>query len=896
MTKLRIFSPLSPSAAAFRRLAASALFFLLFGAAQALPAAHVERGDAPLSAEELEAFKGAFDEATLKSLFGPDATLAGMAEIDRNSATGPRTYDIYVNERFTERRRITVLEENGRYVAEIPAEVLSALPFDMSNPDIPSAIAELDPKSTLRTDGLNALLPGSTVRLSPVKEELRIVIPPSWFSKRRGNIAPDRIWDWGENAIVANYDLQAGAARTEERTAAHLNLNVNARLNAGAWRVLGGGNFSADNRSGEPSETEFERRELFATRVFPESKTRVKFGEFTTASYFTTATNMRGAEIHVEPDMLDDNSLDFVPVITGTAASEARVTVRQLGRIVYERYVSPGPFTLENLPNIGNSGDLFVTVTEADGTESSYVVPFTTNARQLRRGKSRWSAAVGIYGQAGDALEDKTPLVAAFDGGYGAPFNTTLYGGAVLTDAYYNVRAGLGVMVPGTGALNIEYVRIDDRTEGPSEGLGSGLVLSFTRYVEQTGSHLTLRYERAISGALTSIDEAYGLRDAWGRVPYGAVLEEWQASVSQSMGRFGNLNLSYNRRKREGDNRPDTSLAASYTTSVNRMNLTVAVQKSERHYASGETTDDLTASVNATIPLAVVTGDSIGSQTVGAGLTRTSDGHFDKRLSFSGSALEDNKLTYSLQTTHSGAERDTQVNGSVQYRANRADLRFSANAGPLEKSVTASVNGAVVALKDGVFLTKEADGPTVFAEIVDVPEAQLQNRARSTSVSGGVFSTGLRNYESNELALAVNDLPPNVYLPLYTKRVVPADDAVLKVTFDAFRGEQLLVNFVTEDGPPPFGSFVRLVSRPDIGAESMLDETGTAYFAAVPEKGEFEVSWRDETSTKLACRAPYALTAKKDDAMIYKVELACRPTPQPEANTAASITTILPKP
>lgn len=236
------------------------------------------------------------------------------------------------------------------------------------------------------------------------------------------------------------------------------------------------------------------------------------------------------------------------------------------------------------------------------------------------------------------------------------------------------------------------------------------------------------------------------------------------------------------------------------------------------------------------------------------------------------------------------------MNGSVQYRANRADLRFSANAGPLEKSVTASVNGAVVALKDGVFLTKEADGPTVFAEIVDVPEAQLQNRARSTSVSGGVFSTGLRNYESNELALAVNDLPPNVYLPLYTKRVVPADDAVLKVTFDAFRGEQLLVNFVTEDGPPPFGSFVRLVSRPDIGAESMLDETGTAYFAAVPEKGEFEVSWRDETSTKLACRAPYALTAKKDDAMIYKVELACRPTPQPEANTAASITTILPKP
>lgn len=846
-------------------------------------------GDAPLSAEELEQFKGAFDEETLKSLFGSGATLTNMAEIDRQSVTGLRTYDVFVNDRFVERRQIRIEHDDDTYVAEIPASLLLALPFDLDNPDLPGTLVDLDAQTTLRSDLLNTILPGAVVRLSTVNQELRIVIPSAWFTKRRGNIAPTRVWDWGENAFVANYDLQAGSARSEGRTSNHFNANVNARLNFGKWRILGGGNFSADQRTELPSETEFERRELYATRVFADSKTRVKLGEFTTASYFTSSTSIRGAEIHVDPEMLDDNSLDFVPVITGTASSEARVTVRQLGRIVYERYVSPGPFTLDNLPNIGSSGDLQVTITEANGSESTYIVPFTTNGRQLRRGKSRWSAAAGVFGQAGRALEESAPSVFVVDGGYGAPLNTTVYGGAVLTDKYYNVRAGLGLMVPKAGAFNAEYVRINDRTDVNPKGDGKGLALAFTRYVEMTGSYLSLRYEKALSGALTTIDEAYNANARTGlRTAYGSVVEQWQASVSQSMGGLGNMNLSYDRRKRDAGQSPDTSFTASVTTSVKRMNFTFSVQKSERNYDSGQTDNDVTASINVTIPLSVFTGRSSYSHTVGAGLTRTAEGRFDKRLSFSGSSFEDGKLTYSLQAAQSGVDQEAQFNGSMQYRANRADLRFSASAGRREKSVTGSVNGAVVVFKEGLFLTKEVDGPAVFAEIVNVPEARLQNRARSTSVDGGVFSTGLMNYESNELALSVNQLPPNVYMPVFSKRVVPADDAVIKVPFDAFRGEQLLVEFRIPDGPPPFGSFVRLVSRPDVGVESMLDETGTAYFSAVPRQGEFEVSWRGENSEFLACRVPYELNTKEAESLIYRMQLVCAPAVKHEAVSNAS--------
>ncbi|XLM21608.1 fimbria/pilus outer membrane usher protein, partial [Chromobacterium piscinae] len=57
----------------------------------------------------------------------------------------------------------------------------------------------------------------------------------------------------------------------------------------------------------------------------------------------------------------------YAPVVRGVAETNAKVSVRQNGNVIYENVVPPGEFSIDDLYNTGFSGDLEVTVTEADG-------------------------------------------------------------------------------------------------------------------------------------------------------------------------------------------------------------------------------------------------------------------------------------------------------------------------------------------------------------------------------------------------------------------------------------------------------------------------------------------------------------------------------------------------
>lgn len=844
----------------------------------------------PMSHEDMIEFRNAFDRETLESLFGEGASLSTLADIDRKSVTGPRPYDIYVNGVQRERIVVNVAFEHGRYSARLPASILLRLPFDPKNPDLPEELRMLSPEENVPIERLGELLPGTTATLSTLSQEIRLEIPESWFTHSSGRIMPTNAWDWGEDALVANYDLNAQHSSYGGVDREHLYASTDLRLNLGVWRLVGGAYWSVDRDASEGTTRDtLERRNLYATRVFGDASNRLKVGEFSTSTYFTPGVQIRGAELRLDPSMLDSSTLNFVPVVTGTADTQARVTVRQRGRLIYERYVAPGSFMLENLPNLSASGDLEVTVEEADGRVRTFTVPFTSNGRQLRTGKVRWSIAAGLYD--GGFLESDRPAVVNLDAGWGGPFNTTFYGGGLVTDSFHNARAGMALMIPMAGALNLEWIHSSDRTDNPY-GSGHGAAVGFTRYVEKTGSYVNLRYERTISGVLTRIEEAYARREAM--EPFGITVEDsvLQASVSQHFGRFGSLSLSFNRRtEAEGDH--TTDLSASYTTSWKRMNINVSLQQSRLHHRYGANEKDFLASVNVTIPLSAFFGrEAYSSHTVGLGFSRDDEGRTTRRASITGTALEDHRLSYSLQTS-SATESDTGFYGSLHYRANRAELGLMASTEGGDYSFTASASGAVVGLRQGVLFTNEINGPTVLALFPDVPEARLLYQTVTTAVDGGIVATGLSNYEENELHVDVDRLPTNVAMPLYVRHVVPADDAIIVVPFETFRGKQLYAHFSTPDGAPPFGSYVRLLGDAAIPIEGMVDEAGSVYFPAVPEDGVFEVSWRDERGNPLACRAPFVSPAARGKG-VERMDLTCEPIdPSRAESTDATGTTTL---
>ncbi len=82
--------------------------------------------------------------------------------------------------------------------------------------------------------------------------------------------------------------------------------------------------------------------------------------------------------------MLPDSLRGYAPVVRGIANSNARVTVFQGKSQLYETTVAPGPFAIDDLFATNFSGDLTVVVTEADGSVSTFTVPFSAVPQSMR--------------------------------------------------------------------------------------------------------------------------------------------------------------------------------------------------------------------------------------------------------------------------------------------------------------------------------------------------------------------------------------------------------------------------------------------------------------------------------------------------------------------------------
>jgi outer membrane usher protein len=78
-------------------------------------------------------------------------------------------------------------------------------------------------------------------------------------------------------------------------------------------------------------------------------------------------------------------------------SSGARVRVSQNNAIIFEQNVPPGPFEFNELNPISSVGNLQVLVSEADGSEQRYLVPFSISAGKLNPGSYRYSVATGLY-------------------------------------------------------------------------------------------------------------------------------------------------------------------------------------------------------------------------------------------------------------------------------------------------------------------------------------------------------------------------------------------------------------------------------------------------------------------------------------------------------------------
>jgi outer membrane usher protein len=287
----------------------------------------------------------------------------------------------------------------------------------------------------------------------------------------RGYVPPE-MWQQGVNAGFVSYN-----ANTYHTNGAGINstqsyLGLNAGVNIGGWHFRH--QSSVTSTSGEG--TQFDDIATYVQHDVTKLKSQVTLGDANTTGDVFDSVAFRGVQIATDDRMLPESMRGYAPVVRGTAQSNARVTIRQNGQIIYETTVSPGPFEIKDLYATGYGGNLDVTVTEADGHTQSFTVPYASVAQSLRPGTTRFSATAGQLRN--DTLETK-PAFAQFTLQRGLTNTVTAYGGAVVANGY--VAADIGAALNTKyGAFSADITGAQTQVPGQSTMRGTSLRIGYS--------------------------------------------------------------------------------------------------------------------------------------------------------------------------------------------------------------------------------------------------------------------------------------------------------------------------------------------------------------------------------------------------------------------------------
>ncbi|WP_153069419.1 fimbria/pilus outer membrane usher protein, partial [Escherichia coli] len=215
-------------------------------------------------------------------------------------------------------------------------------------------------------------------------------------ARPQGEISP-LVYDDGINAGFVNYAFSGSHSRfssgSGKQDSDYYFLTLNNGLNVGAWRFRN--NSSLSKQTGQKEQ--WNPISTWAETDIASWRSRIQIGQSNTNNNVFDSFQFRGAQISSVPEMLPDSRRGYAPVVRGVANTNARVEVRQNGYTVYSTVVPPGPFALTDISPSTLSGDLAVTVIEADGSRHSFTLPYSSVPNMLRDEIWEYQVTAGKY-------------------------------------------------------------------------------------------------------------------------------------------------------------------------------------------------------------------------------------------------------------------------------------------------------------------------------------------------------------------------------------------------------------------------------------------------------------------------------------------------------------------
>lgn len=160
--------------------------------------------------------------------------------------------------------------------------------------------------------------------------------------------------DNGINALLLNYSYNGSKnydrKNNDSDSTSHY-VNLRPGINLGAWRLRNYTTWSSNNDQSGKWDTIY----TYASRGINSIKSQLTLGDSVSPSMVFDSVPFRGAQLATDDDMSPESLHGYAPVVRGIARSNAQVTIRQNGYIIYQTEVAAGPFEITDLYPTGGA-------------------------------------------------------------------------------------------------------------------------------------------------------------------------------------------------------------------------------------------------------------------------------------------------------------------------------------------------------------------------------------------------------------------------------------------------------------------------------------------------------------------------------------------------------------
>lgn len=694
------------------------------------------------------------------------------------------------------------------------------------------------------------VLPGSSYQFNFNQLRLNINVPESALRDNKKNILKDS-WNEGLNAAIINYEYSASYNNYGFEKYRTQLLDLQSGLNLGPWRIRDISVLSKDNDG-----SRLNNINLFASRGINQLNSTLLIGQAYSQSDLFDSVNLVGLQLSSDNQMLPDNMQGFSPVINGTAGSNARISIYQSNQLIYDKFVQPGAFSIKDLPSMGSNGDLRVVVTEIDGSQHSFVVPYATVPSLTRKGQFNYKLAVGEIND--DYLSDNH-IITQGSFYYGLPLNTTLYGGAELYKYYKSLVYGVGFDLGELGAFSFDITNADSSVRTAphmySNDTGQSYRFIYAKGLQSTGTNFQLVGYRYSTKNYFSLNEVlakmYTYAGNSNFIPENHFRHQRSritGTLSQQLpSGFGAINGSASVSDYWDGKGSEDSYMMGYNNSYRNISYDLTYS-----YTKGPRKPYQSVYLTLFIPF------TFGAHTnyISYGINHTYNNTYHN-VTISGSAMNDNSLGYNIHGIYNHDGSYSHGGGfNINYATSWSNQSGGISQMDNSQQMNYDINGGILIHRHGIILGHQIDGATALVHADGAKDTAVNNSGGITLNSQGYgLISDLVPYRKNTIEISPSVMNDWAELLNTSTTVIPTDGAIVPAEFSTRVGYKGI--FIFQGRKIPFGVPVDL-NGVSVG---IIDDQNEAYLTGLDKSGILHITWGDSSSSQ--CVAPYHINRKE---------------------------------